>query len=159
MTDLAALARDIIDANSYMVLGTADEAGRPWVSPVWFAPDGYADLYWVSSPEATHSRNLAARPELGIVIFDSQVPIGSGQGVYMSAVALVLAGAEAQHGIGVFSTRSLEQGGRAWSVEDVRPSRPYRLYKASVSQYWVLDPERSPDQRTRVDPTAGPEAR
>lgn len=30
--DLAAVAKAIIDANLYMVLGTADEAGRPWVS-------------------------------------------------------------------------------------------------------------------------------
>jgi predicted pyridoxine 5'-phosphate oxidase superfamily flavin-nucleotide-binding protein len=86
VTDLAAVAREIIDANRYMVLGTADEEGRPWVSPVWFAPAGYGELFWVSSPDATHSRNLASRPELGIVVIDSQVPIGWGQGVYMSAV-------------------------------------------------------------------------
>jgi hypothetical protein len=30
----AAIARAIIDANLYMVLATADQAGRPWVSPV-----------------------------------------------------------------------------------------------------------------------------
>ncbi len=150
--DLGGLARGIIDANSYMVLGTADETGRSWVSPVWFASEGYDELYWVSSPEATHSRNLAARPELSIVIFDSQVPIGTGQGVYMAAVARMMDGAAAEHGIEVFSARSLAQGGRAWTVSDVRPDGPYRLYRASVSQHWVLDPDRSPDQRTPVDP-------
>lgn len=31
--DLDAVAREIIDANLYMTLGTADETGRPWVSP------------------------------------------------------------------------------------------------------------------------------
>jgi len=85
--DLGAVARGIIDSNRYMVLGTADETGRPWVSPVYFAAAGYAEFYWVSSPEATHSRNVAARSQLSIVVFDSQVPIGTGQGVYMSAVA------------------------------------------------------------------------
>jgi hypothetical protein len=58
--DLDAVARDILDANRYMTLGTADAGGHPWVSPVFFAADGYHDLYWISSPEATHSRNLAA---------------------------------------------------------------------------------------------------
>ena len=94
MDDLAAVARGIIDGNRYMVLGTSDADGRPWVSPVYYAPSGYAELYWVSSPEANHSRNLAGRPELSIVVFDSRVAIGEGQGVYMSAVAQELTGAD-----------------------------------------------------------------
>ena len=56
MNDLAAVARGIIDGNRYMVLGTSDADGRPWVSPVYYATSGYAELYWVSSPEANHSR-------------------------------------------------------------------------------------------------------
>ena len=46
--DLAAGGREIVDSNSYMTLGTADAEGRPWVSPVWFAAVGYAELLWVS---------------------------------------------------------------------------------------------------------------
>ena len=61
--DLGAMARSIIDSNFYMTLGTADGDGQPWVSPVYYAPEGYAGFYWVSSPEATHSRNIAAHPE------------------------------------------------------------------------------------------------
>ena len=37
-------ARHIIDANQYMVLGTADVAGDPWASPVWFAHDDYREF-------------------------------------------------------------------------------------------------------------------
>ena len=85
--DPAAVARSIIDANLYMVLGTADEDGRPWVSPVYYAPASYREFLWVSEPEAKHSRNVATRPEISVVIFDSQVPINTGQAVYMSAVA------------------------------------------------------------------------
>jgi nitroimidazol reductase NimA-like FMN-containing flavoprotein (pyridoxamine 5'-phosphate oxidase superfamily) len=48
---LAARARTIIDSNRYMALGTADEEGHPWVSPVWFASDDYMRFHWVSSPE------------------------------------------------------------------------------------------------------------
>src|ERR671914_2974523 len=90
--DLEAIARAIIDSNFYMTLGTADGDGRPWVSPVCYAHDRYAEFYWVSSPEATHSRNLAARPQVSIVIFDSRTPVGCGQGVYVRAVAEELMG-------------------------------------------------------------------
>ena len=44
--DLASVARDIIDSNAYMTLATADENGRPWASPVWYAAEGYEHFYW-----------------------------------------------------------------------------------------------------------------
>ena len=70
--ELAAFAKTIIDANRYMAIGTADESGQPWVTPVWFAHEGYREFVWVSKPGAQHSRNIAARPQVAIVIFDSQ---------------------------------------------------------------------------------------
>ena len=152
MGDLDAVARGIIDDNRYMALGTADETGRPWVTPVYFAPEGYRALYWLSSPERRHSRNVAVRPEVSIVVFNSQVPIGQGQAVYMSATAAELTGEELEHGIEVFSRVSQSHGARAWTLEDVQPPAALRLFKASVSEHWVLDPEKRPDQRIPVDP-------
>jgi nitroimidazol reductase NimA-like FMN-containing flavoprotein (pyridoxamine 5'-phosphate oxidase superfamily) len=149
--DLEAVARAIVDFNLYMVLGTADEAGRPWATPVYYAPDGYTAFYWVSSPDVTHSRNVVVRPEVSIVVFDSRVPIGTGQAVYMSAVAAELASDDLEAGIDVFSRRSIEHGARPWTAEDVRAPAPIRLYRATVSAHWVLDPEASPDRRTEVD--------
>jgi nitroimidazol reductase NimA-like FMN-containing flavoprotein (pyridoxamine 5'-phosphate oxidase superfamily) len=152
VNDLAAVARGIIDVNRYMVLGTSDAEGRPWVSPVYFAPSGYTELYWVSSPEANHSRNLAGRPQLSIVVFDSRVAIGEGQGVYMSAVAQALTGADLERGVEIFSRVSESHGAKPWTLDDVRPPAPYCLYGARVSEHWVLDPVSHPDQRTSVRP-------
>jgi hypothetical protein len=148
--DLAALARGIIDSNGYMVLGTADQSGQPWVSPVWYAVSGYTEFYWVSSPEATHSRNIAVRPHISIAVFDSQAPIGTGQGVYMSANAEEVGSTDLSRGMDVFSRRSKAQGGRPWTLEDVRGPAPYRLYRATASEHWVLDPDASPNRRTGV---------
>ncbi len=129
---------EIIGANLYMVLGTADATGQPWVSPVYYAMARYREFYWVSSPEATHSRNIAARPQVSIVVFNSQVPIGTGQGVYMSAHAEELTGADLERGIEVFSRRSLEHGGVAWTPDDVRGPALLRLYRATASEHSVL---------------------
>jgi hypothetical protein len=150
----AAAAREIIDGNLYMVLGTADETGRPWVSPVYFAVEGYRHFYWVSSPEATHSRNIATRPDISIVIFDSRAPIGTGQGVYMPAVAEEVNGEDIEHGIGVFSDRSLGHGGIPWTVEDVRGEALRRLYRATASEHSMLAKDGLPDHRITVDLTS-----
>jgi nitroimidazol reductase NimA-like FMN-containing flavoprotein (pyridoxamine 5'-phosphate oxidase superfamily) len=123
MTDpeeLHTIAREIIDSNSYMTLGTADETGLPWVSPVWYAPARYREFFWVSSPQARHSRNLVARPQLAIVIFDSHHP-GGWHAVYMSAVAEELDGVDLDEGIEIFTRRSEEQDLRAWTRSDVLP--------------------------------------
>ena len=142
--DLGALARSIVDTNRFMTLATADESGLPWASPVWYAPADYRELYWVSSPEARHSRNLAQRPQLAIVIFDSHEP-GGWKALYMSAVAEELA--DVDEGIEVFSSRSVEQGLPVWTRDDVLPPARHRLYRATVSEHFVLDPH---DQRLPV---------
>ena len=151
--DLSQTAREIIDRSLYMVLGTADESGNPWVSPVYFAVSNYTDFYWVSLPDAQHSRNLAARPKISIVVFDSSVPIGTGQGVYMSARAEELTGSELERAIEVFSRRGVEHGGKPWTADDVRPPAPHRLFRASATRHWTLDPTAKPgDRRTTVTP-------
>jgi Pyridoxamine 5'-phosphate oxidase len=136
--DPGVVARAIIDANLYMVLGTADEGGRPWASPVYYAPAAYREFFWVSSPNARHSSNIAARAEVGIVVFDSQAPIGTGQAVYMKAVAEELTGPDSGRGIDVFSRRSVEHGGSEWTLEDVQPPARLRLYRAIASEHFVL---------------------
>jgi hypothetical protein len=146
------LARTIIDSNQYMVLGTADRAGHPWVSPVWFASEDYKHFHWVSSSEAKHSANVAAaRPEVAIPIFDSTVPVGGAQAVYMSGLAEELTGAELERGIEVFGRLSEADVGRRWGLDDVRPPSLFRLYRAAVSEHYVLIPGRDPELGTGVD--------
>jgi uncharacterized protein YhbP (UPF0306 family) len=144
---LESVAREIIDSNRFMTLATADERGLPWASPVYYAAVGYMEFLWVSDPGTRHSRNLAERPELGIVIFDSQVPLGEGKGVYMSAQAEQLAGGEFERGIESFSAASQRHGGVPWTAEDVLPPARRRLYRAVATEQFVLNPR---DQRIPV---------
>ena len=137
-SDPVTTAKAIVDANLYMVLGTADEDGRPWVSPVYYAPIGYHEFLWVSRPETLHSHNLAVRPEVSIVIFDSSVPIGTGQGVYMAGTAEEVTGDARVSAMEAFSRRSAEHGGGDWTVADVEPSAELRLYRATATAHYIL---------------------
>jgi hypothetical protein len=128
-------AQEIIDAARYMVLATADADGVPWASPVWFAPDGDRSFLWVSREDTRHSLNLAVRSQLSIVIFDSRAPIGTGEGVYMDALAQQVD--EPGPAIEVFSRRSVEQGGGEWTVADVSPPAGLRLYRATATERWI----------------------
>jgi nitroimidazol reductase NimA-like FMN-containing flavoprotein (pyridoxamine 5'-phosphate oxidase superfamily) len=147
--DADAGARAVFAANRYMVLGTADEDGRPWTTPVWYAREGYHELHWVSDPQTRHSRNIAARREISIVVFDSQVPVGSAAAVYMQAVAQQLTGAELERGMEVFARESAAQGLAPWTLADVTAPAKHRLYRATVTEHWVLGPR---DERVPIQP-------
>ena len=148
------IARAILDAGIYVVLATANAAGVPWASPVWFANEDYRELYWVSYPGARHSQNIAARPQIAMVVFDSTVPPGTGQAVYMTATAEQLIDAAAiEHGIGVFSRESMRQGDeKAWGPDRVTGEARLRLYRAKVLEYSILDPDVPFDVRVDVRP-------
>jgi hypothetical protein len=151
ITDLREMARAIVESNRYMVLATADAAGVPWVTPLWYAQSGLRTFLWVSSPTSRHSLNLVARPEVSIAIFDSTVAVGDARAIYLSARAEQVTGAGLEHDIAHFDRAGQAQGlaGR-WTPEDVLAPAPYRLYRATASQHWVLDPDSSPDERAEV---------
>ena len=153
MTSPVDIAHEIIDAMRYLVLATADETGRPWSSPVYFAHRDWREFFWVSSPGATHSANIAVRPQVGIVVFDSSVPIGTGQGVYASAVAEAVEADQIASAIDVFSRRSISHGGAEWTPDDVQGSSGLLLYRAVADSHWILAKDGQPDHRIPVPPT------
>ncbi|MFD8418565.1 pyridoxamine 5'-phosphate oxidase family protein [Streptomyces sp. NPDC059466] len=146
MTDggLTAHARAIIDANLYLILGTADRDGHPWTSPVYFAPGGDREFYWLSAPDAQHSRHLAGRPQVSIVIFDSTVAPYHGRAVYAVGEARELSGRDVDRALEVYP-RPDDGGVTSFTRQEVTEPAPYRLYRATVSDLWVLCP-REPGQ-------------
>lgn len=135
------IARAILDAGSYVVLATADAGGVPWASPVWFAMEAYPELYWVSYPGARHSQNIAARPQIAMVVFDSTVAPGTGQGVYMTAAAEQLTDPGAvERGLDVFSRESVRKGGEEFRLDQITGEARLRLYRASADTLFSEDP-------------------
>jgi nitroimidazol reductase NimA-like FMN-containing flavoprotein (pyridoxamine 5'-phosphate oxidase superfamily) len=157
--DLAAHARTIIEANLYLTLGTADPDGRPWTTPVYFAPAGDRDFYWTSASDARHSRHIAARSRVSIVIFDSTVPPYHGRAVYAVGEARELSGGDLDRALAAYPRRDA-RGASPVTREEVTGAAPYRLYQVTASDMWVLCPReprqpcplhgRAVDHRARV---------
>jgi nitroimidazol reductase NimA-like FMN-containing flavoprotein (pyridoxamine 5'-phosphate oxidase superfamily) len=146
---LAAAAR-LLAANRYMTIASADAQGRPWVSPVWYAAASDTEFLWASSPHARHSRNIAARPEVAIVIFDSTVSEGDAEALYLEATAQQVVDDQLIEAISAYSARSQACGNRAWTVADVEQPSRFRLYRAMATAQSVLGPgdERLPVAHT-----------
>jgi len=158
--DIAAHARALLDANGFLTLGTVDADGRPWTSPVYFAAAGLREFYWSSRTDAVHSRNLAERPHVSIVVFDSSARPYHGRALYAAGTAGELHGDDLDRGLEVYPGPT-DRGASAVTRDEVTGSCPYRLYRATASDLWVLCP-RGPgqpcplhglvqDHRTRVE--------
>ena len=139
-------ARRMLAQNQYLTLATADASGRPWATTVWYAarqrtqPAEALDLelVWLSHPGSQHSRNLAARPEVGLSIFDSGQPAGTGDGLQVSAVAAEADPSVLDETAAVFSAASLAAGGGPWARADVEGAAVPRLYVARIERAYVL---------------------
>jgi hypothetical protein len=159
--DLAGHARAIVEATLYLTLGTTDPDGRPWLTPVYFAPAGDREFCWVSTAGARHSRNLAERPEVSLVVFDSTVEPYHGRAVYGVGAARELSGAGLDDALRRYP-RPDGRGATPVTRDDVSGSSEYRLYQVTRADMWVLCPRahRQPcprhglahDHRARVPP-------
>lgn len=90
------------------------------------------------------------------MIFDSQVPIGGAEAVYLTARAEQIPDADVDRCADVFRSRLPEI--RDFGPEQMRPPEPLRLYRATVTEHSILirsdDPEhgRGIDSRTTLTP-------
>lgn len=140
-------AERVLSGTRYMALSTADAGGVPWVTPVWFAREDRHTFYWVSDAETRHSRNIAARPDVALVVFDSRVPVGGASAFYARARAVQVPDDEVATGIAVFSREAEAQGIGAWDADRVTGDAHLRLYRAAVTEEWVLAEDDGPDRR------------
>jgi hypothetical protein len=150
MTDNNAHARTVLQNTAYVVLATADATGNPWATPVWFAPDGLARLYWVSWPGSRHSLLIEQRPGIALTVFDSTVVPNQGTAFYATAHARQCPEEDLDHGLQVFNRRAVDQGLGPFTREHMTGDARLRLYVAEITEAWVLDQDAEVDQRVVV---------
>jgi uncharacterized protein YhbP (UPF0306 family) len=64
---IAALLR----AESTLALATSDEQGLPCAAPLFYLVDESLTLYWLSSSNSQHSRNLLRQPRVAATVYRS----------------------------------------------------------------------------------------
>ena len=109
-SDQVESAKRVIDDNRYLTLDPADGQGNPWVSPVWYATNGYTEFLWLSSADARHSKNIATRSRVALVIFDSRSAPTDARALYIDGHANEVKKRELERAQGVFSAASLAEG-------------------------------------------------
>ena len=148
--DLEERARRVIDANRYLTLGTTEPDHRPRLSPVYFTHVDYRDFYWVSSPAAHHSMNIAARPQIAIVVFDSTAAIGEGRAVYVGAHASLVPDDELPRRCEE-AFASVDPDATRFQPHDLSGDADLRLYRARADSHEIHVAGRDPKYGTGID--------
>jgi len=133
--DRAQKAREIIANIRYVTIATASKNGMPWNTPVFSAFDETYNFYWTSWHGTQHSQNIVENENIFIAVYDSTVPEGAGEGVYIKAKAYELADQGEITRAASYLYGRKNKAPRAAS-EFVGES-PRRMYKAVVEKCWV----------------------
>lgn len=129
------LAKKIITDNIYIVIATATKDGTPWNTPVYSSYDENYTFFWISSPNAHHSRLIKENPNIAITIFDSSQAEGTGVGVYIQAKAYELTNEqEVTHALQFHYGRKNKTPRPA---TDFLGDSPRRVYKAVPEKMWI----------------------
>jgi len=130
-------AAEILGRIRYATLATVNEEGKPWNSPVFALHDDQLNIYWISDREGQHSRNIRLNGSVFIVVYDSTVPEGEGEGVYIRAKAYELTDKE--------EIRLIRRMKKGSGHDDPAPFMDgggvRRIYKAVPEQLWMNDAE------------------
>ena len=134
---LSRRAQEIIDRILYVTIATVSEAGRPWNSPVFSAHDKELNFYWGSHVDSQHSKNIRATRRVFLVIYDSTVEAGQGEGVYVEASCH-----EITEPSEIGAAHKILQDRRSvpyWKLNEVTAPAPVRLFKAVPERIWMND--------------------
>lgn len=136
MNDYSQRAVKIIKQIKYATLATVTPDGKPWNSPVAHEYDQDLNIYWFSDKDNQHSKNARANGEVFIVIYDSTVPWGEGEGLYMQARVTELSDPSE-----ISYARRIRKGPDMDSPDDFMGDAIRRVYKAVPQKVWMNDAE------------------
>lgn len=131
-------AKEIIEKIFYLTIATSSKDCKPWNSPVYGAYDEGYNFFWASDQNGQHSKNIAENENVFIVIYDSTVPEGQGEGVYIQAKAKKLEEEdEIRHALKYLDGRVGKKKDEEARIQEFQGEMPRRVYQATPEKVWM----------------------
>jgi uncharacterized protein YhbP (UPF0306 family) len=103
---ITALVRSLLDASALCAIATVTRRGGAHVNTAYFAWSPEFDLFWLSDPDAEHSRNLRDNPTASVAVYDSTQSWGrSDRGIQLFGSSRELRGWVARDAEQTYSAR------------------------------------------------------
>jgi uncharacterized protein YhbP (UPF0306 family) len=129
---ISAIAEQLLDASELCAIATVARRGQAYVNTAYFAWTPALRVVWLSDPEATHSRNLAANSSAAISVYDSSQSWNEAdRGIQLFGSAGALAGAAVREADAVYARR--------FPAYDEAELSAYRLYEFRPRRVKLFD--------------------
>lgn len=131
-----------LDEAKQMQLATC-VGDQPWCSTVYFAHDDKHNLYWISTPERRHSKEIAVNPHVAAAIVLQHTPGDKVRGLQLQGLAREVSDhSEITELISVYSSR-FNRTDLAESI--ISGQNPHRLYQLKPELFVLFDEVNFPD--------------
>ncbi len=137
MKDLSKRAKEIVKKIDYITIASVTPEGMPWNTPVYSAFDKDYNFYWGTHIDSQKAKNIRNNENVFLVIYDSTVPPGTGEGVFVQAKARQLSNPEEiKH---AYETLRDRRPTPFWKPEAFSEEGPVRLFTAVPQKAWMND--------------------
>lgn len=130
-----ARAKYLLKTAKHGAMATVNADGTPHNTPFFFIREpNIKNIFWCSSPESLHSKNIKRTGQLFVVVYDSS----EGGGLYIKAEdGHELAGTELSYALKVHNEARAREGKQPLTSEHYSDSSPQRMYGAKPVAFWV----------------------
>ncbi len=142
--------KEILQQVKFVSMATVNEDGSPHNSPLLFLYDQrFEYIYWGSTIEALHSKNIVRTGEAFFAVFNSLSP---SVGLYVKATECQIAeGTDLDLALTVHNHFRANVGKDALDVAYYCGTSPQRMWRGKVAQMWINAYERGADGRLIKD--------
>jgi uncharacterized protein YhbP (UPF0306 family) len=141
MNDLKKLIASYLKDAKLMQLSTSAD-NQPWACSVWFASDEDLNLYWFSSTERRHSKEVTKNPKVAGTIALTNKPEDAPRGIQFEGTAKLLTNQkDIDKAISVFENRIFPRQ----KIDSMTQSKGHRFYRIKPSVFVLLDPASFPE--------------
>jgi uncharacterized protein YhbP (UPF0306 family) len=129
---ITALVGSLLGSSTLCAIATRRPGGGAYVNTAYFGWSAEIDLFWLSDPQAEHSRNLRANPTAAVAVYDSTQSWGQpDRGIQLFGSARLIHDSEARGAERSYSGR----------FPQYRPSElsAYRFYRFRPRRMKLFD--------------------
>ena len=138
-------AQQLISKSHYMVVSTCDKNGKPWGSVVLYVFDKNYNFYFLSRSDTLHALNIGKNPNVSVVIFDSDSPIGVFEGVQMRGTAYKVQSDEIKKVIELYANKLFPltkmPPTTRYKPSEYLPPSDHNFFKIEISEAYMSNPD------------------
>lgn len=140
--DLKTLIQDFLEKARIMQVATSRD-NQPWACTVHFAYDEDMHLYWISTPERRHSKDLETNDKVAGTVVLPLVPGEPVRGIQFQGIAKRLEAEELKRGLTVIAARSGMKEERQQKIIDGTDG--HTVYEITPTLFVLFDALNFPD--------------